>query len=92
MLILAIIIMILKTLKLSAPLRNSSQETIDFPIHIIMKNFGKIPNHISIRDEKGAYKRHKKSRKKSNSGKKNIGSTGTSKLITQPKSRQVIFI
>lgn len=88
---LAIITTILKTQTLLAPLRNSSQETIDFPIHIIMKNFGKIPNHISIRDEKGACKKHKKSRKKSSSGKKNIGSTGTSKLINQPKSRQVIF-
>jgi len=68
---------------------NSSQETIDFPIKMIMKNFGKIPNHISIRDEKGYSKKKKKCRRKSNSSKKNVGSAGTSKLINPSKQKQV---
>jgi hypothetical protein len=56
-----------------------------------MKNFGKIPNHISIRDEEGMYKKRKKSRKKSSSSRKNFGSTGTSKLSSQTKPYHVIF-
>ena len=70
-------------------LKNSSQETIDFPVKMIMKNFGKVPNHISILDEKVSSKKRKKNRKKSNSSKKNIGSAGTSKLMNPPKSKQV---
>ena len=73
-------------------LRNSSRDTIDFPIKFIMKNLHKVPNHISIKDEQmygSNSKKKKKSRKKSNSSRKNIGSAGCSKLLNPPKSRQV---
>ena len=95
--------MILRKRKLWHQLKNSSQETIDFPIKFVMKNLNKVPNHINIQDEKvnnidyyakigfnTTHKKKKKSRKKSNSSKKNIASAGWSKLLSQPsKSRQV---
>lgn len=45
-------IMILRKRKLWDRLKNSSHETIDFPIKFVMKNLNKVPNHINIQDEK----------------------------------------
>lgn len=44
--------MILRKRKLWDRLKNSSHETIDFPIKFVMKNLNKVPNHINIQDEK----------------------------------------
>jgi len=33
-------------------IEKSSQETLEFPIKFVMKNFNKVPNHISIKDDK----------------------------------------